>query len=358
MKVPWSEPLIGEEELNAVIEVLKSGWLSQGPKVRALEELFKERVGAREAVAVSSGTAALHCALVASGIGPGDEVIVPALTFIATVNVVLATGARPVLVDVEPDTFNTSPELVAEKITSRTKAIMPIDYAGMPVDIKGFEELAEDHNLLFIEDAAEAVGAEYNGKPVGGFNHITCFSFHIAKQMTTVEGGIITTDGPEFAEKCRLVRNHGMVEKYEHVFLGFNYRMMDLNAAIGIAQLKKLDRFLEHRARIANEYISKLRDLVDFQRVPSYVTRHPWMFFPILTESRNELREYLSEKGISTRVCWKPVHMQPYHRDFFKEERYPNAESIYQRVLCIPIGNNISMEQVRYVIKCIREAVK
>ena len=322
-----------------------------------MESLFKERVSAEHAVAVNSGTAALHCALVAAGIGPGDEVVVPTLTFIATVNTVIATGAKPVLVDVEPDTFNTSPELVAEKITGRTKAIIPIDYAGMPVDIRGFEELAEDHGLILIEDAAEAVGAEYRGKPVGGFNHITCFSFHIAKQVTTVEGGIITTDDPDFAEKCRLVRSHGMVERDEHVYLGFNYRMTDIQAAIGIAQLRKLDKFLEHRAEIASRYMEALRGLVEFQRMPDYVTRHPWMFFPVLVEERDKVRQALHEEGVDTRVCWKPVHMQPYHRRFFEGESYPNAEEIYERVLCIPIGNGISLNQIQYVIERMREVL-
>jgi len=357
LRVPWSEPSMGEDELSLVLKVLKSGWLGQGPQVKMLEELFKKRVGAQEAIAVSSGTAALHCALLAAGVKPGDEVIIPNLTFIATINVVLASGAKPVLVDVEPDTFNTSPELVAERITNRTKVIMPIDYAGMPIDIKGFEELAEDYGLILIEDAAEAVGAEYRGRPVGGFNHITCFSFHIAKQMTTIEGGMITTNDAKYAERCRLVRNHGMAERYEHIFIGFNYRMTDLNAAIGIAQLKKLDSFLEHRSRIAAKYMSELKDLARFQHVPPFVTKHPWMFFPILVENRDKLREHLARRGIDTRVCWKPVHMQPYHRRFFKGEKYPNAEEIYRHVICIPIGNGISMDQVEYVITCIKEVL-
>ncbi len=247
--VPISRPLIGEEEKNAVMDVLNSGMLAQGKRTAELEEAFAEICGVQHAVATSSGTTALHVALLAHGIGAGDEVITSSFSFIATANSILYTGAQPVFVDIDPETFNLDPSRIEEAITPRTKAIMPVHIFGQPCDMDAIMEIADRRGLLVIEDACQAHGAEYKGARVGSFGAGT-FSLYPTKNITSGEGGIITTDDPDVAENCRVIRQHGMRQRYYHTELGFNFRMTDLHAAIGIEQCKKLEAF--NAARIAN----------------------------------------------------------------------------------------------------------
>ena len=349
-KVPWSVPDIGEEEKQAIMRVVKSGWLSQGKETKLFEEEICEYLGCRHAIVVNSGTSALITALLAHGIGKEDEVIVPSLTFIATVNAVILVGADPILVDVDLETFNTTIEKVEEKITKRTKAILPVDVAGMPINIDAFERLAEEHDLVLIEDAAEAFGAVYKNRKIGSFNHTSIFSFHIAKTITTVEGGVITTNDDKIAENCRLIRSHGMKDKYNHITIGSNFRITDIQSAMGRIQLKKVETFLKRRNELASIYMRMLKNIVQFQKIPDYVTIHPWMLFGVLvdTKKRDRIREKLKENGIDTRVCWRPVHQQPFHRKLFSGS-FPNSEEIASRIINLPIGNKFSKEDIKYV---------
>src|SRR5580658_87055 len=270
--LPYGRQSIDESDIQAVVETLRSDWLTTGPKVAEFEEAIAARVGAKYAVSFSSGTAALHGAAFASGLQAGDEAITSPLTFAATANCVLYQGAIPVFADVLEDTLNLNPELAATRITARTKAILPIDYAGHPADLDSFLQLADHHGLIVIEDACHALGAEYRGRRVGSVAHMTVFSFHPVKHLTTGEGGMVTTDNPEFAETLRRFRNHGISSEaaqrqtagqwhYEMLLLGFNYRLTDIACALGIRQLGKLESNLERRREIAGEYGRAFRDL-------------------------------------------------------------------------------------------------
>ena len=241
--IPIAKPLIGDEEIEEVVKVLKSGFIAQGPKVAEFEEKFAEYIGVKHAVATSSGTTALHTALLALGIKAGDEVVTTPFTFAATSNSVLYVGAKPVFVDVNPETYNIDPEKIAEAITDKTKAIMPVHLYGQPADMDPIREIADENDLKVIEDAAQAHGAVYRGKMVGSMGDAACFSFYPTKNMTTSEGGMVTTDDGATADAARAIRAHGESQRYTHVMLGYNFRMTDVAAAIGLAQLKKLDTF-------------------------------------------------------------------------------------------------------------------
>ena len=256
--IPIARPIIGEEEVRLVIEVLRSGMIAQGRKVSEFESKFSSYIGSKYSIAVSNGTAALDIALKAAGIGRGDEVITTPFTFIATSNAILFQGAKPVFADIEEDTFNISSDEVLEKTTPKTKAIMGVHLFGHPFDVKQILEICDDHNLILIEDSAQAHGAEYMGQKVGSFG-IGCFSFYATKNMTTSEGGMITCNDDFTAEKCRLLRSHGEVRKYEHILLGHNMRMTDIQAAIGIVQLEKLDWMNERRRENAEFFRRKIK---------------------------------------------------------------------------------------------------
>ena len=357
--VSWSPPAIGEEEKKAAIAVVNSGWMTQGKKTEEFEKKLADYIGCKHAVVVNSGTSALITAMIAHGIGRGDEVLVPTLTFIASVNAISAVGATPVLVDSDLETFNTTPELMKEKITGKTKAIMPVDVAGMPIDIDSFKDFAEDNDLILVEDAAEAVGAKYKHKKIGSFDHTSILSFHMAKLMSTIEGGCLTTNDDAVAEKCKMIRNHGMQGRYDYAVFGLNSRITDIQSAIGLEQLKKLDRHLELRNKLAKQYMDGLKGLVEFQQIPDYVTLHPWMIFGVLTEAkkRDAINKLLNDNGIGTRICWLPAHKQAYHSKLFKGS-YPNAEQIASRIINPPMGNALAKEDVDYVIEKFKEALK
>lgn len=365
--IPWSRPDFGDDEKKAAIEVVKTGWVTQGKVTKQFEEALENYTKANDVTVVNNGTAALITALLAHGIGKGDEVIVPSLTFIATINTVLSIGAVPILADSDPKIWNTTPKLVKEKITEKTKAIMPVDVAGMPIDIEGFEKLAKDENLTLIEDAAAAIGGQYKGNPMGSFNHTSIFSFHIAKSLQTIEGGCVLTNSEEIGEKCKSIRNHGMSAPYnsklnlhyDYVNYGLNFRITDIQSAIGIAQLKKIDQQIEHRNKLVNIYKEELSDTFEFQNVPDYVTKHPYLFFGIIIDNknRNELAKYLVNNGVDIRICWLPAHLQSYHSQLFKDISLPGAEEVGNNSIELPLGG-CTEEEVAEVIKTIKQWVK
>jgi perosamine synthetase len=309
--IPIAKPIIGKEEKEAVLEVLNSGILAQGPRVGEFEQQFAGFIGTEFAIAVGSGTAALHIALLAHGIGKGDEVITTPFTFIATANSILFTGAMPVFADIEEETFNIDLEKIQEKITGKTKALLPVHLYGNPADIKAVMDIAEDKNLLLIEDACQAHGAEFEGRNVGSFG-TGCFSFYPTKNMTSSEGGMITTDDERIAERARMLRDHGSRERYIHETLGFNLRMTDISAAIGICQLKKLPEF--NRKRIENaDYLSRAIDNGKIIK-PGVMENctHVFNQYTIrMNEGRDKTVEKLKKEGIGTGIYYPiPIHKQ------------------------------------------------
>lgn len=363
-KVPWSVPDISKDEKAAVNEVMESGWLGMGPKTKQFESELCLFTGSRNCIVVNNGTSALMAALLANGIEPGDEVLVPTYTFIATVNSVISIGAKPILVDCDPKTFNVSPEAILRALSghSKAKAIIFVDVAGMPADIDAIRDIASKRGLVLIEDAAEAFGAKYKNKVIGSYDHTTIYSFHVAKQMTMVEGGAVVTDDAGIAEKIRLIRSHGEgKEKYIHVALGLNFRPTDIQSAIGIAQLRKVEKYISLRAKVASIYMSELAGLLEFQRIPDYVSLHPWMLFMCLGKNqadRDALNKFLNTNGVDTRIPWPPAHVQPYHSHKLAFGELPNATFLYQRVLSLPIGNAISMDDVEYVVQIVKNHYK
>lgn len=312
--IPIACPLLGSEEETAILRVLRSGQLVQGEQVAAFERHFAELCQVQYAVAVSSGTAALHLALLAHGIGPGDEVITTAFTFAATTNVLLMVGATPVFVDIDPDTYTIDPALVEAALTPRTKAILPVHLYGHPSDMQRIGQLAEAHRLYIIEDACQAHAATLDGKPVGGFG-TGCFSFYSTKNMTTGEGGMVTTNDPVIAERIRLLRSHGQETRYHHTAMGYNLRMTELQAAIGLAQLTKLERFTEQRIANAMVLTEGLKGAVKTPvSRPGY--RHVYHQYTIqVPGERDAWVETLYERGIGTGVHYPtPIYAQPFYR--------------------------------------------
>jgi dTDP-4-amino-4,6-dideoxygalactose transaminase len=348
---------------------LASGQLAQGEEVAAFEQRFAEMCGAREAVAVSSGTAALHLALLAHGVGPGDEVITTAFSFAATANVILLVGATPVFVDIEHDTYNIDPTLVEAAITPRTKAIMPVHLYGNPSDMARLEAIAAAHGLSIIEDAAQAHGASIDGRTIGGLG-TACFSFYATKNMTTGEGGMLTTNDPEVAEKARLFRNHGQQTRYYHIDLGYNYRMMNVQAAIGLVQLRKLEQFNEQRIANARFLSEHLKNVIQTPVArPGY--RHVYHQYTIrVLEDRDQWAAKLHERGVGTGVHYPlPIYQQPFYRDATSrfrislpgnapdasdntsDLRLPETEAAAKQVLSLPVHPALSEQDLATIVK-------
>jgi len=361
--IPIAKPLIEEEEINAVIEVLKSGMLAHGKEVEAFEREFADYLGIKHSIAVANGTAALDVALKSLKIGPGDEVITTPFTFIASSNSILFQGAKPVFADIDPKTFNLDPNDVLEKINKKTKAIVVVHLYGQPADMKAFKEIAEDYNLYLIEDCAQAHGAEFEGQKVGTFGDIATFSFYPTKNMTTGEGGIVVTNDDELARRADLIRNHGQPKKYLHEELGYNLRMTNIAATIGRVQLRKLDEWNSKRienARLLSEGISKIKGLE-----PPYVgsrVKHVFHQYVIKVEdefplSRDELMAKLREKGIGNAVHYPiPVHHQPlYQKLSYPKNICPNAVEASKRVLSLPVHPAVSKEDIDYIIQTLGE---
>ncbi len=363
--IPISKPSVDEKEIKAVVDVLKSGIIAQGPKVREFENNFAEFAGIKNAVAVNSGTAALHCAIYAAGIKEGDEVITAPFTFVATANSILMQRAKPVFVDIEEETFNINPEKIEEKITNRTKAILAVDLYGHPYDYDAIKKIAEKHNLKIIEDACQAAGAEYKGRQCGTLGDIGTFSFYATKNMTTAEGGMLATDNDDYAELAKRLRHHGQSEKtrYEYSDLGYNYRMTDINAAIGIEQLKKINKW--NKKRIENAaYLSKSLGKIKGIKVP--ITRkgcvHVFHQYTIKAEdgfklSRNELMDYLKSKGIGCGVYYpKPLHLAEHIKKFgYKKGDFPAAEKMCEQVLSLPVHQHLAKKDLDKIIKVFQE---
>ena len=389
--IPYAHQWIDEEDIQVVIEVLRSDWLTTGPKVAEFEKALADFVGAKEAIAVNSGTAALHAAMYAIGIGPRDEVILPPITFVATANAVVFQGGTPVFADVDPDTLLIDPNEVEAKITPKTKAIIAVDYAGQPCDYDVLREIANRHDLFLIADACHALGAEYKGRNVGNLADLTVFSFHPVKHITTGEGGMITTENEEYAEKMRLFRTHGITRDpskfarangkpqnsmlhapcalpfyYEMQDLGYNYRITDIQSALGISQLRKLPTFLERRREIAAKYDEAFAELSGINPLavrPNLL--HAYHLYVIRIDSnilridRTALFTKLRGKGIGVNVHYIPVHLHPFYRENFNTGRglCSVAEAVYEQIISLPMFPAMTDEDVEKVIEVMQKII-
>jgi dTDP-4-amino-4,6-dideoxygalactose transaminase len=377
--LPFHVPSIGDEEIRAVTDTLRSGWLTTGEKAKEFEAAFAALVGARHAIALNSGTAALHLALEAIGLKEGDEVIVPTMTFAATAEVVCYFNARPVLVDCERDTFNIVPDEIEKAITGRTRAIIPVHIGGQPCDMDPILEIARRHHLKVIEDAAHALPSAYKGRRVGALSDITCFSFYATKTLTTAEGGMATTENPEWAERIRQMSLHGLSHDawnrytaegswyYEVVAPGFKYNMPDVLASIGIEQLRKCVRFHQARKRCAALYGQALSGVEEILLpLVNPATEHAWHLYVIrlalekLTIGRNRFIEELKSRNIGTSVHFIPLHRHPYYRVTFGcgPADFPSAEWVYQRSISLPIYPDLTDADVGSVAEAIQDVVK
>jgi dTDP-4-amino-4,6-dideoxygalactose transaminase len=379
--VKVAEPLMGQEEMDAIAEVIKSGRFVQGPKVREFEEKFSEYIGVEHGIAVNSGTAALHVAIAALNIGPGDEVIVPSLTFFSTASSVIHQNAVPIFADIDPNTYCIDPDDIQEKITPRTKAIIPVHLYGHPAEMDSIMEIAEDNGLYVIEDAAQAHGAKYRGKKAGTIGHVGCFSFYATKNMTTGEGGIITTNNEKIAKKARMIRNHGMSSRDDHDLLGYNYRMNEMQAAIGIAQLSKLDMFNEARKKNSEYLLKNLTDVkwLILPKIKPYIN-HVYFWCPVRVDEKTlgmetkDLVKTLREKGVEVRHRYTvPLYKQKMFLNLatyprgcpFTCSHYPikidyskvyckNVEQLIGKMIGLPNHPKLSRKDLDFVIDVIK----
>ena len=375
MAIPYGRQWIDEKDIEEVVKVLESDWLTQGPQIEKFEEEIASYVGAKYAVAFNSGTSALHGAMFAAGVTKDNEIISSPITFVASTNAGIYLGAKPIFADIDNRTYCIDTSKIEEKITSKTKVIVPVDYAGYPVDIEKINEIAKKYNLVVIEDAAHALGAQRNGEKVGTQADMTMFSFHPVKHITTGEGGIITTNNEEYYEKLKIFRSHGITKDetkltrnegiwyYEMQYLGYNYRITDIQCALGRSQLRKLESFIERRIEIAKKYDEAFKDNSNIQLPPkSENTRHVYHLYPILVpkEKRSYIFNKLREKDIFAQVHYIPVHTQPYYRINYgyKYGDYPNAEEFYEREISIPIYPKLTNIEQDYVIKTLNELTK
>ena len=350
--IPISKPFIGQAEKQAVLEVLESGMLVQGPRTARLEQDFATLCGTRHAIATSSGTAALHVALLAHGIGPGDEVITTPFTFIASVNSIIYTGARPVFVDIEEDTFNLNPALIEAALTPRTRAILPVHLYGYPCDMDAIMEIASRHNLAIVEDAAQAVGADYRGRPVGSFG-TGCFSLYATKNVMSGEGGMITTNDDALAARCRMIRNHGMQRRYFHDVLGYNFRLSDLHAAIGLVQLSRLADFTARRRANAAYLNSQIKGVITPTVRPGF--GHVWHQYTIRMphgRDRDAAVKQLNEAGVGTGVFYPlPAHKQAHLAALgIGAPRLPVAERLAREVISLPVHPQLSRSDLELIV--------
>ncbi len=375
--IPYSTQDINEADIKAVTAVLRSGWLTQGPSLERFEKAIAKKVGSKFAVAFNSGTAALHSAYFVAGIGKGDEVIVPSLTFAATANAVLYLGAKPVFADSDIETGNMSVADTKKKITKKTKAIVAVDYGGRPADLREFKALAKKHKLVFIEDAAQALGAEYRGKPVGALADMTMFSFHPVKSITTGEGGVITTNNEKYVRALRLFRSHG-ISKNTKTFarknhgawyqemqeLGFNYRMPEMSAALGESQLKRLDSFISKRRDAAKRYEKLLRYVPNIMLPIAERTyeKSAWHLYPIRLNmgitQRDEVFAKLRKAGIGVQVHHLPVHTHLYYEKLgYKKGLCPSAEAFVASEISIPLFPGITKKQQEFIVETLQKAI-
>jgi len=376
----FSRPSIGEDEIQEVVEVLRSGWITSGPRVKRFEADFARYVGAEHAVSASSCTGALHMALLAHGIGPGDEVVTSAMTWAATVNVIEMVGAKPVFADIDRGTLQITPESVEAALTAAARAILPVHFAGQACDLDALAKIAGRDDLLVIEDAAHAIGTEYKGRRIGGDGRTTCFSFHPIKNITTGEGGMVTTNDSALAEKLRLLRFHGVnrdawsryakmeTVRDEVMIPGLKYNLTDLQAALGIHQLARLDGFIERRARLVALYSEALADVaeVSTRTLAEGTNRHAWHLFVITLElerlrcDRERFVEMLNDRGIGTGLHFTAVHLHRYYRERYAHHPgdLPETEWASERVISLPLYPDMGEADVARVCEAIREIVQ
>lgn len=375
--LPPFRPNIGKEEIEEVIDTLKSDWITTGPKTHEFEEKFRKYIGCKHAIAVNSCTAGLHLSLVAIDIKEGDEVITTPFTFAATSNVIIHQRAKPVFVDIDEETYNINPYEIDKVISDKTKAILPVHYAGHPCEMDEIIKIAKEHDLVIIEDAAHAIGAFYRGKKIGNIGNFTAFSFYATKNITTSEGGMITTNDDEIADKLRILSLHGISKDawkryssegswyYEILYPGYKYNMTDIQASIGIHQLNKIEEMQKKREEIAkvyNEEFEKIDEIIE-PKVKSYV-RHAWHLYPIriknLKINRDKFIEALKAENIGTSVHFIPIHLHPYYRNRFnfKEDDFPVAEKVYKSILSLPLYPKMEQDDIMDVVKAIKRIVK
>lgn len=368
--IPYGKQTIEQDDIQAVVDVLKSDFLTTGPKIAEFEQTVADYVGAKYAVAISNGTSALHAACFAAGIGPGDEVITTPLTFAASANCVLYCGGTPVFADVDPKTYNIDPEDIRRKITDRTKAIIAVHLAGQPCDMDAIHSIAREYGLIVIEDGAHALGSVYKGKKVGSMSDMTTFSFHPVKPITTGEGGMIVTDNEDFYKKMVLFRSHGITRDdsmmtrndgpwfYQQFDLGYNYRITDIQCALGCSQMKKLDRFLARRKEIVARYNEAFADC-DNIITPYQLsdTESGWHLYIVQVKNcdRRQVFEAMREKGIGVNVHYIPVYMHPYYQEHgYENVHCANAEEIYSHIISLPLYPGLTSEQQDYVIDTLK----
>lgn len=376
--IPVFRPNYGKEEIKAVSEVIKSGWVGLGPKTEEFEERFASYVGVKYAIALNSATAALHLSLLAAGVKKGDEVIVPALTFVSTAHAVLYVEATPVFVEIEPNTLCISADDVARKITKKTRAIIPVHYGGHPCDMDKLKKIASTHNLIIIEDAAHACGSSYKGQKIGSISPFTCFSFHAVKNVATGDGGMITVKDKETARRLRRLRWLGINQNtwsrledthkekrqfykaynwyYKVEELGYKCHMNDINAALGLVQLRKLDKSNKKRRMLANRYEDKLKKLAKVkcpEVKPGMVSaQHNYV---IRCKERDKLHLFLREKNISSGVHYMPLHLQPYYKKLYPKLNLPVVETEWKQLLTLPLYPQLTLKEQDYIISCIKE---
>ena len=366
-KIAIAEPDLSGNEEKYIVECVRTGWISsKGKFVNQFEEKFAEYIGVKHAIAVSSGTAALHLALAALDIQPGDEVIMPTFTMIACANAAKYLGAKPVLVDSEISTWNIDPNKIEEKITKKTKAIMVVHIYGHPADMDPIIKIAKKYNLYVVEDAAEAHGAEYKGKKVGGIGDVGCFSFYANKIITTGEGGMVTTNDDEIAEKVRKLRDQGYNPSLRkwlvHDIVGYNYRLTNLQAAIGLAQLERIEEFINRHRENAYYYNSLLKDIHGITLPPEmpWAKNVYWMYTCLINEeitgvTRDEVIQMLETYGIDSRATFLPIHMQPPYKNYYSQEKYPIAEMLGKRGINLPSGNTLTKIEIEYIVDILKE---
>lgn len=369
--IPYGHQSVDQNDIKAVTKALKSDWLTQGPAIKELESAIANKANSKYAVACSNGTTALHLACLAAGIGPGDEVIVPTLSFAASANCVLYCSGTPVLCDIKLDTLTIDPDEVEKKITPRTKAIISVDFAGHPANWGKLQLIAKRYKLILIDDAAHALGAKYEREAIGSLADMTTFSFHPVKLITTGEGGIIATNNKQHADKMRLFRSHGIIKPLnsnpgwhqDMIDLGFNYRLTDFQAALGLSQMKKLDKFLQRRREIAKKYIEAFEKVKEIILPPhNSLSDHAWHIFPIQIKNldRNIIYDKLLLSGIKCQVHYWPIHLQTYYKRTFgyKVGDFPQAEKYASRCLTIPLYPSMTDKMIDKVILTVQEAAK
>ncbi len=362
MSIPICKPIISDKEINLVKEVLESGMLAQGKKVEEFEKNFSKYTGTKYGIATSNGTTSLHTALLAAGIKKGDEVITTPFSFIASSNSILYCGGKPIFSDIDNKTFNLDPQKLKKKITDKTKAILLVHLYGQPCGMDELIEISDENNLILIEDACQAHGAEYKGKKCGSFGKVSCFSFYATKNMTTGEGGMILTNSEEISEKCKLLRDHGQTSRYYHDVLGYNFRMTDFQAAIGIEQLKKLDNWNKIRIENAKFLTENLENLNEIKT--PYVSpkvKHVFHQYTIRTEkiSNKNFSDELTKKGIGNKIYYPvPIHKQNLYLNLGYKENLPEAELASKQVLSLPVHPLVSKDDLNLIVNSIKEVIE